>query len=260
MPTTRGGGAGSNGRFRARDVLRDTASIYRSHFVRVAGSAVLVFGVTGWLDAVIETAIDSDNLTGTGWDALLSVAAAIVGTVGFVFYCGLLDKVLEDHHEGRPDRPIVEVARELPIWRLFCADLALTFATLIGFLLLVLPGFAVFTLFALVGPVIVAEDRKVFDSLRRSAVLVLHRFWLVLVLVTIPVLFEEQIVHAVDYREFDHPLVAAFITGGVVAGAVISVVGLIEVVVARRLMEQHPPSKLEKPATLPDVATPRSTR
>jgi hypothetical protein len=234
--------AGTSERFRARDILRDAASIYRSHFVRVAGSAVLVFGITGWLDAVIETAIDADHLTGTGWDALLSVASAIVGTLGFVFYCGLLDKVLEDHHEGRPDRPILEVARELPMWRLFGADLALTLATVIGFLLLVLPGFAVFTLFALVGPVIVAEDRKVFDGLRRSAVLVVHRFWLVLVLVTLPVLFEEEIVHAVDYRDFDHPLVAAFLTGGVVAGAVISVIGLVEVVVARRLMDQHPPS------------------
>jgi hypothetical protein len=241
-------------RFRARDVLRDAARIYRSHFVRVAGSAVLVFGITGWLDALIETAIDADRLTGTGWDALLSVASAIIGTLGFVFYCGLLDKVLEDHHEGRPDRPILEVARELPIWRLFGADIALTVATVIGFVLLVLPGFAVFTFFALVGPVIVAEDRKVFDGLRRSAQLVLHRFWLVLVLVTIPVLFEEEIVHAVDYREFDHPLIAAFLTGGLVAGAVISVIGLVEVIVARRLMERHP----EAPPEPSPAATSRS--
>lgn len=250
--------AGEGERFRARDVLRDTASIYRSHFVRVAGSALLVFGITGWLDALVETAIDADHLTGTGWDALLSVTSAIIGTLGFVFYCGLLDKVLEDHHEGRPDRPVLQAARELPISRLFGADVVLTFAALIGFLLLVLPGVAVFTLFALVGPVIVAEDRKIFDGLRRSAVLALHRFWLVLVLVTIPVLFEEEIVHAVDYRDFDHPLIAAFVTGGVVAGAVISVIGLVEVVVARRLMNEHPPSPLERRRTVPDATTPRS--
>jgi hypothetical protein len=248
--------AGEARRFRARDVLRDSASIYRSHFIRVAGSAVLVFGITGWLDALIETAIDADHLTGTGWDTLLGLASSIIGTLGFVFYCGLLDKALEDHLEGRPDRPIIEIARELPIWRLFCADLALTVATVIGFLLLVLPGFAVFTLFALVGPVIVGENRKVFDGLRRSAQLARHRFWLVLVLVTIPVLFEEQIVHAVDYREFSHPLVAAFLTGGLVAGAVISVIGLVEVVVARRLMDQHPEPLPEQPL----VASSRSNR
>jgi len=254
--------AGEPDRFRARDVVRDAASIYRSHFVRVAGSAILVFGITGWIDAAVETAIDADHLTGTGWDALLSITAAIVGTLGFVLYCGLLDKVLEDHHEGRPDRPVVEVARELPIWRLFRADVVLTLATVVGFLLLVLPGFAVFTLFALVGPVIVAEDRTVLDALRRSAVLALHRFWLVLVLVTIPVMFEEEIVHAVDYRQFDHPLVAAFFTGGVVAGAVISVIGLIEVVVARRLMDHHPPSEPAsqrgRATRVTDAMTPRS--
>jgi hypothetical protein len=224
--------------------------------VRVAGSAALVFGVTGWVDAAIETAIDADNLTGTGWDTLLATASAIVGTFGFVLYCGLLDKVLEDHLEGRRDRPILVIARELPMWRLFGADLALTLATLLAFIVFIVPGFIVFTLFALVGPVIVAEDRKVFNGLRRSAQLVRHRFWLVLVLVTIPVLFESQIVHAVDYRDFPHPLIAAFISGAVVAGAVISVIGLVEVVVARRLMQEHPPA----PPATPDVATQEVTR
>lgn len=226
--------------FGAGDVLRDTVFIYRRYFRRVAGAAVLVFGATAWLDALIELGIDADRLTGTGWDTLLGAASALVGTLGFVFYAGLLDKLLEDHLEGRPKRRIVVVARELPFVRLLVADLVLTVVTVVGLLLFVVPGVVAFTLFAMVAPVIVAEDRKVFSGMRRASQLARQRFWLVLGLVTVPVLVEEQIVHAIDYRDFPHPLIAAFLSGAFVAGAVISVVGLVEVVLARRLMVQLP--------------------
>ena len=142
----------------------------------------------------------------------------------------------QDHRGGRHRVAL----RELPLGRLIAADVVLTIATLVGTVLLVVPGFIVFTLLCLVGPIIVSENCRVFDGLRRSAHLVRRHFWLVLVLVTIPVTFEEDVVHAVDYHQFDHPLVAAFLIAGVLGALVPAVIGLVEVVLAHELAHRSP--------------------
>jgi len=219
--------------------------VYRARFRRIATAAVVVFGVTAWIEAFSETLIDEQELAGSGWDAAVSLIAAIVGTLGLVVYAGLVDKVLEDHREGRPTRPLRATLRSLPLGRLVVADLVLTIATVIGAVLLIIPGFIVFTLLCLVGPIIVSEDRRVFDALRRSARLVRPRFWLVFVLVTIPITLEEDIVHAIDYHDFDHPLFAAFVIAGVIGALVPAVIGLVEVVLTHQLTRRSPDERAD---------------
>jgi hypothetical protein len=224
----------------ARAVFGTAARLYRNRFRRIALCAIAVFATTTWLDAVIEVLIDQHRLAGSGWDAVLETAASILATLGFVAYAGILDRVLEDQFADRPTRPLRAMLRSLPIFRLILADLVLTLSATLGFVLLILPGVVVFTLFCLVGPVIASEDRGVFSALRRSAQLVRHRFWLVLALVTVPVLLEEEVVHVVDYRTFDHPLLAAFFIVGFLGAAVASLVGVVEVVIANELARLHP--------------------
>jgi hypothetical protein len=224
----------------ARAVFGTAARLYRNRFRRIALCAIAVFATTTWLDAFIEVMIDQHRLAGSGWDAVLETAASILATLGFVAYAGILDRVLEDQFAARPNRRLRTVLRSLPLVRLILADVVLTLAATLGFVLLIVPGVVVFTLFCLVGPVIGSEDRGVFSALGRSAQLVRHRFWLVLVLVTIPVMFEEEIVHLVDYKTFDHPLLAAFFIVGFLGAAVASVVGVFEVVIAHELRLLHP--------------------
>jgi hypothetical protein len=226
-------------------VLNGAARLYRRRFRRVALCAIAVFAMTSWLDALIEVLIDQHKLAGSGWDSVLEGAASLVATFGFVAYAGLLDRVLEDDFAGRPTRRIRDSLRSLPIVRLVLADLALTLSSAAGFLLLILPGFIVFTLFCIVGPVLSSEDRGVFSALGRSAQLVRQRFWLVLALITIPVALEEEVIHAIDYRSFDHPLLAALVIVGLLGAAVGSLIGVVEVVVARDLAELHPPSDVQ---------------
>lgn len=246
----------------ARVVLGSAARLYRHRFRRIALCAIAVFATTTWLDAIIEVLIDEHKLAGSGWDAVLETAAAILATLGFVAYAGLLDRLLEDQFADRPTRPLRAMLRGLPIFRLIVADTLLTLTSTLGFfllivadvllaltpplgfVLLILPGAVVFTLFCLVGPVIASEDRGVFNALGRSAQLVRHRFWLVVALVTIPVLLEEEVVHLVDYRTFDHPLLAAFFIVGFLGAAVASLVGVVEVVIAHELRRLHPPSDI----------------
>jgi hypothetical protein len=222
---------------RARDVVRGALRIYRDRFRRVACVSVVVFGLTGLLDAFVETVIEDGRLG--GWVGVLEPLAAAASTFGLVLFAGVLDVVLDDHLAGRPDRPMRRALADLPLTRLLIADAVVTVVTLLGYVLLVVPGVVAFTLLCITGPVIVAERRGVVDGLRRSVQLVRARFWLVLLVVTVPVSLEEDIAHAIDYRGFDHPLVAAFVVAAVVGGAVSSFIGLVEVVLAHELATRN---------------------
>ena len=136
--------------------------------------------------------------------------------VGVVVYAGILDKVVGAHLHGHPD---LKRSRDLarashwagsseptccwrsersPAWP--CSSF---------------PGVILFTLWSLVGPVITIEDRSVGSALRRSWHLVRPCFWLTLGLVTVPLQFEQAVLHAVHYTEiFEHPLVPAFLLNG----------------------------------------------
>jgi hypothetical protein len=246
----------------ARVVLGAAARLYEHRFRRIALCAIAVFATTTWLDAVIEVLIDQHRLAGSGWDTVLETVASLLATLGFVAYAGILDRLLEDQFAGRSTRPLRATLRGLPIFRLLVADSMLLLTSTLGFVilivadvllaltpplggvLLIVPGAVIFTLLCLVGPVIASEDRGVFPALQRSAQLVRYRFWLVLALVTIPVMFEEEVVHLIDYRTFDKPLLAAFFIVGFLGAAVGSVVGVVEVVIAHELRRLHPPSDI----------------
>jgi hypothetical protein len=105
--------------------------------------------------------------------------------------------------------------------------------------LFVIPGVIVFTVWALVGPVITIEDRPVLAAFGRSWHLVRRRFWLTFGLVTLPVQFEQWALHAIHYAEiFDHPVVPAFLLNGVLGAVIGSIVGLVEVVLTYELIEE----------------------
>ena len=59
---------------------------------------------------------------------------------------------------------------------------------------LVIPGLILFTLFAISGPVINIEHVGAIKGMRRSATLVRPHFWLVFLLVSVPIFLEHQAV------------------------------------------------------------------
>lgn len=67
-----------------------------------------------------------------------------------------------------------------------------------SFLILVLPGFVVFTLLALTGAAVKFEHRSGIGALRRSAHIVRRHFWTVLVLATFPLFLGDAITKAVE--------------------------------------------------------------
>ena len=173
-------------------------------------------------------------------DALAQVLAALVSAFGIVFYAGLLDLVLRSFLEGEPDPPLGAALRRLPLTRLLVADLVLIIGSAAAALLFVIPGLVVFTLFALVGPLLVSEDLGVFAALRRGAHLVRPHFFMAFFLVTIPFLIEDQLLHGIDLDVYGHRLIGATVVSAIIGATVGSAVGLLEVVLAHELRAREP--------------------
>lgn len=236
----------------AGEVVRAALRTYREEFTRVAGTAFVVFGTVAVVDAVAAVLVGDRHVSRPFGAAVTSLAAGVFALVGVVVYAGVLDKVVGAHLHGHPDLTGREILAVLPIRRLIVADVALAVATIVGLVLFVVPGVVVFTLWALVGPVITIEDRSVRDALRRSRQLVQPCFWLTLGLVTVPLQFEQTVLHAIHYTEiFEHPLVPAFLLNGLLGMVVGSIVGLVEVVLAHELIarERGDPARVTTPMT-----------
>lgn len=222
-----------------RRVLAHAFEVYRARPARVAGTAAIVFGVAALLGTLIEIEIvqetDIDELV-----VAARIATALIWAFAVVFYAGLLDLIVGAYIEGRPDPTFGETLRALPLRRLFVADVLLAIGTAVGLLLFFIPGVIFFTLGALVGPVIVTEHQSLKDAFRRSAHLARAHFWRVLILVTIPVALEDEIMHFFDPKLFNHPLLASFLVTALIGAIVGSIVGLLEVVIAHQLRENDP--------------------
>lgn len=223
----------------ASDVAGTAFAVYRSEPVRVAGTAAIVFGVAAAFSTLLEIEV-VEKTDAAEVEVAARVATAMIWAFAVVFYAGLLDLVVGATVEGRTPPSFTEAMRTLPIGKLFVADSLLMFGTAVGLVLFVVPGLMFFTLFALVGPIIVTESLGVRDAFIRSARLDRPHFWLVLLVVTIPVAIEDQVMHAFDPKLFDHPLLASFFVTALIGIVVGSVVGLLEVALAHALRHGDP--------------------
>ena len=231
-------------RVSARRVLRDVGESYRHRFGRVVIAAALVFGLTAVVGAAIQ------DLTHRAEPNFAVYVVALTGTamsqVGITFYAGLLDKVVGEFELGEDPEPVLHVLRTLPYGSLIVADILITAVTALGLVLLVIPGLVVFTLLAITGPVINIEHLSALRGMRRSAELVRHHFWLVFLLVAIPIGLEHQIIDLADELVLHHSLIEVFLVQGILGMIVGSFVGLVEVNVAYALelerVEPAPPA------------------
>jgi hypothetical protein len=221
-------------RLSIRRILYDVGQSYRHRFGRVAIAALLVFGIA----AVIGTAVDRAVTESEPYPLLyvFALAGSAMSQVGTTFYAGLLDKVVGEFELGEEPGPVMSVLRTLPYGSLIVADILITVFSIIGALFLIIPGLIIYTLFAITGPVINIEHVGAFRGMRRSAQLVRHHFWFVLVFVAIPLFVEHQVIHAVHEWVFDHEIYQVFIVEGVVGMIVGSFVGLVEVNIAYALV------------------------
>ncbi len=227
-----------------RQILNDVGGSYRHRFGRVVIAAALVFGVTAVIGAAINDFVNRSDENFVVY--VIALAGTAMSQVGITFYAGLLDKVVGEFELGEPPEPVLHVLRTLPYGSLIVADILITIATALGMVVFVIPGLIAFTLFAITGPVINIEHVGALRGMRRSAGLVRPHFWLVFLLVSLPIFIEHQAVHWAGEILLGHSLVEVFLLQGVVGMIVGSFVGLVEVNVAYKLELADPAAKPPK--------------
>jgi hypothetical protein len=237
---------GDHGRhaIRGGQVVAGAAHAGRVHWKRVLAAAVIVFGVS----AVAETMADA--LVADSAAALavtVGVLAFAIDLFGEVFFTGLLERMVGQARYGAPEQGVLTVLRTLPYRRLILADVLVTGLVTLGFLALIVPGLVLFTLLCLTAPIINIEGQPALRAMRRSAQLVRGRFWLTLIVVSVPFSIADWISTAVQDAVHGEPLWIDIGVRVVVTIVVAIGVGLVQVELAYRLIEAN--AEETRPAT-----------
>jgi hypothetical protein len=231
----------------ARATIRSVASTglgtYRRSFWRIVIAAVLVFApidlvVTVGTTLAVNFAERSDVLSVFLWTS--GTALSVAGTtLSLVFFSGVLDRIVAQDQKGEEDIPLRDILRRLPTLRLVLASVLAAVFTVIGLILLLVPGFLCMILFAVVGPVIVIEDLRVWQGLKRSASLTRSHALLVIVTVLIPTTLDEEVSSWFEhFAWYAHPWVQLPLDVGstIIVGGI---VGVLEVTLAHALISDR---------------------
>ncbi|HVD40708.1 MAG TPA: hypothetical protein VNC16_06880 [Solirubrobacterales bacterium] len=152
------------------DTLGEVFSIYRDQAGVLLPVAFWLFLGVAILEALTEEVV-------VGF-LLAIVLSLVVATL----YQGMVVGLVQDVQDGRRDSSVSDLMRSVApvVLPLLGAGLIIGVGAGIGFLLLVVPGLYLITIWAVTAPVIVVERRGVFDALGRSRQLVRGSGWPVL--------------------------------------------------------------------------------
>lgn len=213
--------------------------------LRRHGSRVVVGALACLVAPAVVTAVVAELFLGSDLRAVVAVPVGIVMTAvsagGVVVFVGYLDLIVHTQRRGRDPESLGEVAPRLPIWRLLAANAVLFAVFGIGSALFIVPGLVALTWFSLVGSMIVTGGAtSLWDGFARSRRVVRGHFWLVLFMVTLPLVLEHDIVLAVEHAIDERSDAAAIVTAVVIVLLVNISVALVEVVLAQDLRERSP--------------------
>jgi len=113
----------------------------------------------------------------------------------------------------------------------------------IGLAFFFVPGIAVYTLWGLVGPVVVQERRGPFAALRRTARISRPHWRMVLGLVVVPLAIEHALAEFVRHLVENDGVLVVVLTEWIIAMTMLAAVGVAEVSLATELMARSPESQ-----------------
>src|SRR5436190_12860290 len=184
-------------------------------------------------------------LTGSGGLFLLLLIGALLFVTVFV-YQGLVVRSVQDLQDGQRDFTIGQLFQSvLPVLgMLIVVGVVGGFAIGIGFLLLIVPGVILLTIWAVIAPAVVIE-RKGFDAFGRSYELTKGNFWQVLAVIVVLVIIQfviQQIFGAIGRGISDSFLPYAIFTliGNVLVAPLISLAAAVMYFELLGLKSQQP--------------------
>ena len=224
----------------APSVLASAIRVYVHSVLLVVPVAVVIFGAIdlalralgNWLDHPLQAA----DLGPVALVIALLVVVLASSLFAEVLFAGLLDRVVEADLARRPAPSIGAVVSGLPYRRLITADALVVGLGIIGLILFVLPGLAVFTLLALAGPLVIVEGLGPWRAAVRSFQLLRRRPGAAVALVLIPALVLTWVEDSVTASVEHWPAIGAVAAEVAVNATLAAYVGLVLAVLARRLV------------------------
>src|SRR5262245_60644174 len=150
-------------------VISEAFSTYRKELSPLLGGSFLVIGITSVIDLLL----------GQTGGLFLFTAGLIVGLIGQLLYTGYVVKLVQDVRDGRLDQSMSELFSAAAPYVLTLVLNAILYgiAVAIGFLLIIVPGLILITIWAVIAPSIVVEDKGVIEAFGRSRQLVSGNGW-----------------------------------------------------------------------------------
>jgi hypothetical protein len=150
-------------------VIGEAFQTYQNQFGPLLIGALIVIGIAG----VIE------GLLSVSGSIILGIIGAFVGLAAGFLYTGYVVKLVQDVRDGRRDFSVGELfSHATPyLGTLILAGILAGIAIAVGFVLIIIPGLILLTIWAVISPSIVVEDKGVFESFGRSRELVRGHGW-----------------------------------------------------------------------------------
>jgi hypothetical protein len=166
-----------NGKLVVAAVFERVFAVYRDQFTLLVPAALIVF---------LPVAILNGVLLSSG-GVLVGLAAAVIGTVATYWYQGMVVEAAHDIMDGRRDHTVGSLLGSVRpvLLTLIVTGIVAGIGILFGFILLIVPGLFLLTIWALAAPVVVIERKGVFDALGRSRALVRGHGWQVFAVIVV---------------------------------------------------------------------------
>ncbi|ADB51820.1 hypothetical protein [Conexibacter woesei] len=148
------------------EIVGRAFAIYKQQAGALIPAALVVFAVVALSELVFD-------------EGLLVLIASAIGIVAHTFYTGMVVRLVDDVRDGVLDASVSSLfASVAPVaLTLILASLLVGIGVGIGFILLIIPGLFLMTIWAVVAPVVVLEQRGVIEALGRSQELVKGNGW-----------------------------------------------------------------------------------
>lgn len=187
-------------------VIRRVFRIYVDQASVLMPAAAVVFVFAGIVSDLLQT--------GGSGPALLALLVRIVATTLFT---GMIVELVADLRDGKRDATAGQLLRAvMPVLgQLIIVGFVAGVGIVIGFVLIIVPGLVLLTIWSVVAPVVVLERPPGLGALRRSRELVRGNGWQVFGVIVVLTILVAALVFALD---------AAAVTASAAAGLVVGVV------------------------------------
>jgi Uncharacterised protein family (UPF0259) len=149
-------------------VIRRVFEIYVDQASVLMPAAAVVFVFTGIVSALLIVASPA-----------LALVAVIISLVATTLFTGMVVELVADVQDGRRDASVRQLLQAVTpvLGQLILVGIVAGIGIVIGFVLIIIPGLILITIWSVAAPVVVLEHPGVFAALKRSRELVHGSGW-----------------------------------------------------------------------------------